>query len=142
MEPTRGIYDFVLIDCPPSLGLLTINALTATDKLIIPIQSEFYALEGLSKLLDTIKLVKMRLNRDLEIQGVLLTMYDPRTSLANQVSDEINKFFKEKVFKTVIPRTVKLAEAPSFGQTIIEYNPKGKGADSYRALAKEVIARG
>ncbi len=142
LEPTRGIYDFVLIDCPPSLGLLTINALTATDKLIIPIQSEFYALEGLSKLLDTIKLVKMRLNRDLEIQGVLLTMYDPRTSLANQVSDEINKFFKEKVFKTVIPRTVKLAEAPSFGQTIIEYNPKGKGADSYRALAKEVIARG
>jgi chromosome partitioning protein len=142
LEPTRGVYDFVLIDCPPSLGLLTINALTATDKLIIPIQSEFYALEGLSKLLDTIKLVKMRLNRDLEIQGVLLTMYDPRTSLANQVSDEINKFFKDKVFKTVIPRTVKLAEAPSFGQTILEYNSKGKGAESYRALAKEVIARG
>jgi chromosome partitioning protein len=142
LEPTKGAYDFVLIDCPPSLGLLTINALTATDKLIIPIQSEFYALEGLSKLLDTIKLVKMRLNRDLEIQGVLLTMYDPRTSLANQVSDEINKFFKDKVYKTVIPRTVKLAEAPSFGQTILEYNSKGKGAESYRALAKEVIARG
>lgn len=142
LEPTKGRYDFILIDCPPSLGLLTINALTATDKLIIPIQSEFYALEGLSKLLDTIKLVKMRLNKDLEIQGVLLTMYDPRTSLANQVSDEINNYFKEKVYKTVIPRTVKLAEAPSFGQTILEYNPKGKGAESYRALAKEVIARG
>lgn len=142
LEPTKGGYDFILIDCPPSLGLLTINALTATDKLIIPIQSEFYALEGLSKLLDTIKLVKMRLNKDLEIQGVLLTMYDPRTSLANQVSDEINNYFKEKVYKTVIPRTVKLAEAPSFGQTILEYNPKGKGAESYRALAKEVIARG
>ena len=142
LEPTKSLYDFVLIDCPPSLGLLTINALTATDKLIIPIQSEFYALEGLSKLLDTIKLVKMRLNRNLEIQGVLLTMYDPRTSLANQVSDEINKFFKDKVYKTIIPRTVKLAEAPSFGQTILEYNSRGKGAESYRALAKEVIVRG
>jgi chromosome partitioning protein len=142
LEPIKGIYDFILIDCPPSLGLLTINALTAADKLLIPIQCEFYALEGLSKLLDTIKLVKMRLNRDLDIQGVLLTMYDTRTTLARQVAEEVHEFFKEQVYKTVVPRSVKLAEAPSFGQSILLYSSGSKGADAYRALAEEVIKRG
>jgi chromosome partitioning protein len=142
LESVKGIYDFILIDCPPSLGLLTVNALAAADELIIPIQCEFYALEGLSKLLDTIKLVKMRLNRDLDIQGVLLTMYDVRTTLARQVAEEVTDFFKEKVYKTVIPRSVKLAEAPSFGQSILTYSSSSKGAEAYRALAKEVIKRG
>jgi chromosome partitioning protein len=142
LESVEGVYDFILIDCPPSLGLLTVNALAAADELIIPIQCEFYALEGLSKLLDTIKLVKMRLNRDLDIQGVLLTMYDARTTLARQVADEVKDFFREKVYKTVIPRSVKLAEAPSFGQSILTYSSNSKGADAYRALAKEVIKRG
>jgi chromosome partitioning protein len=142
LEPLEGTYDFILVDCPPSLGLLTVNALAAADELIIPIQCEFYALEGLSKLLDTMKLVKMRLNRDLEIQGVLLTMYDSRTTLAHQVADEVREFFKEKVYKSVVPRSVKLAEAPSFGKSILAYNPNSKGADAYRNLAKEVIKRG
>jgi chromosome partitioning protein len=142
LDPLRGTYDFIIIDCPPSLGLLTINSLTAADKLVIPIQSEFYALEGLSKLLETMKLVKVRLNQALEIQGVLLTMYDPRTSLARQVSEEVQGFFKEKVYKTVIPRSVKLAEAPSFGQSILVYGSTSKGAEAYRDLAKEVIERG
>jgi chromosome partitioning protein len=142
LEPVRGVYDFILIDCPPSLGLLTVNALTAADKLIIPIQCEFYALEGLSKLLDTIKLVKMRLNRELDIQGVLLTMYDTRTTLARQVADEVREFFTKKVYKTVIPRSVKLAEAPSFGQSILAYSPNSKGAHAYQDLAEEVIKRG
>jgi chromosome partitioning protein len=142
LDPLKGVYDFILVDCPPSLGLLTINALAAADELMIPIQSEFYALEGLSKLLDTMKLVKMRLNRDLEIQGVLLTMYDARTTLAHQVANEVREFFKEKVYKAVVPRSVKLAEAPSFGKSILTYSPKSKGADAYRSLAKEVIKRG
>jgi chromosome partitioning protein len=142
LEPVKGQYDFILIDCPPSLGLLTINALAAADKLIIPIQCEFYALEGLSKLLDTIKLVKMRLNRNLDIQGVLLTMYDTRTTLARQVANEVREFFKEQVYTTVIPRMVKLAEAPSFGQSILLYSSSSKGAEAYRNLAKEVIKRG
>jgi chromosome partitioning protein len=142
LEPAKGLYDFILIDCPPSLGLLTINSLAAADELIIPIQCEFYALEGLSKLLDTIKLVKMRLNRDLEVQGVLLTMYDGRTTLARQVADEVRDFFKEKVYKAEVPRSVKLAEAPSFGQSILVYSSGSKGAGAYRDLAKEVIRRG
>jgi chromosome partitioning protein len=142
LESAQGVYDFILIDCPPSLGLLTVNALTAADKLIIPIQCEFYALEGLSKLLDTIKLVKMRLNRDLDVQGVLLTMYDTRTTLARQVAEEVNEFFKEQVYRTIVPRSVKLAEAPSFGQSILVYSSNSKGADAYRALAEEVIKRG
>jgi chromosome partitioning protein len=142
LEPIKGVYDYIIIDCPPSLGLLTINSLAAADELIIPIQSEFYALEGLSKLIDTIKLVKVRLNPNLEIQGVLLTMYDSRTTLARQVADEVNEFFKEKVYKTVIPRSVKLAEAPGFGQSILIYSSTGKGAIAYRELAKEVIKRG
>jgi chromosome partitioning protein len=142
LEPIKNQYDFVIVDCPPSLGLLTINALVAADELIIPIQCEYYALEGLSKLLDTMKLVKTRLNQKLEIQGALLTMYDSRTSLTKQVADEVQGFFKEKVYKTVIPRTVKLAEAPSFGQSILKYESGSRGAESYRALAKEVIKRG
>jgi chromosome partitioning protein len=135
-------YDFVLIDCPPSLGLLTINALTAANSLLIPIQCEYYALEGVSKLLDSMKLVKTRLNKNLDIFGVLLTMYDSRTVLTKQVEDEVKKYFGDKVFSTVIPRTIKLAEAPSYGKSILDYYSSGKGAEAYRSLAKEVINRG
>ena len=138
----RGKYDYVFIDCPPSLGLLTVNALVAADKLLIPIQCEFYALEGVTKLLDSMKRVKTMLNPSLETFGVLLTMYDARTTLSRQVADEVRGFFGREVFKTVIPRSVKLSEAPSFGQPITEYDPTGKGAQSYIDLAKEVISRG
>ena len=138
----RGKYDYIFIDCPPSLGLLTVNALVAADKLLIPIQCEFYALEGVTKLLDSMKRVKNMLNPSLEIFGVLLTMYDGRTTLSRQVADEVRSFFGKDVFKTVIPRSVKLSEAPSFGQPITEYDPTGKGAQSYINLAKEVISRG
>ena len=134
--------DYVFIDCPPSLGLLTINALVAADKLLIPIQCEFYALEGVTKLLDSMKRVKSRLNPSLDIYGVLLTMSDNRTTLSRQVSDEVRRFFGKIVFETSIPRTVKLSEAPSFGQPITQYDPTGKGAQSYIDLAKEVISRG
>ena len=140
--PMRGRYDYVFIDCPPSLGLLTINALVAADKLLIPIQCEFYALEGVTKLLDSMKRVKSRLNPSLDIYGVLLTMSDNRTTLSRQVSDEVRRFFGKIVFETPIPRTVKLSEAPSFGQPITQYDPTGKGAQSYIDLAKEVISRG
>ena len=140
--PMRGRYDYVFIDCPPSLGLLTINALVAADKLLIPIQCEFYALEGVTKLLDSMKRVKSRLNPSLDIYGVLLTMSDNRTTLSRQVSDEVRRYFGKIVFKTSIPRTVKLSEAPSFGQPITQYDPTGKGAQSYIDLAKEVISRG
>lgn len=142
VEPVRKSYDYILIDCAPSLGLLTINALTAADGLIIPIQCEYYALEGLSKLLDSIRLVNTHLNAHLEIFGVLMTMYNPRTNLSNQVVEEVRKHFAEKVFKTLIPRSVRLSEAPSYGQPITEYDTKGKGAIAYRAMAKEVIERG
>ena len=138
----RHQYDYVLIDCPPSLGLLTINALTAADQILIPIQSEFYALEGVSKLLDTVKIVKSSLNPDLEIFGVLLTMYDKRTTLAKQVHDEVRSYFGEKTFDVCIPRTVKLSEAPGFGVPITYYASMNKGAVAYRKLAKEVINRG
>jgi len=141
LKQVKGKYDFIIVDSPPSLGLLTINALAAADEIIIPIQCEYYALEGLSKLLDTIKLVNMRLNQRLKIQGVLLTMYDARTTLARQVADEVRDFFKEKVYKTIIPRSVKLAEAPSFGKSILTYSSRSTGANSYRELAKEVIKR-
>ena len=140
--PMRGSYDYVFIDCPPSLGLLTINALVAADKLLIPIQCEFYALEGVTKLLDSMKRVKSRLNPSLDIYGVLLTMSDNRTTLSRQVSDEVRRYFGKIVFETSIPRTVKLSEAPSFGQPITQYDPTGKGAQSYIDLAKEVISRG
>ena len=138
----RGKYDYIIIDCPPSLGLLTINGLVAADSLLIPIQSEFYALEGVTKLLDSMKLVKSRLNPSLEIYGVLITMYDARTTLSKQISEEVRNYFGKKVFETPIPRTVKLSEAPSYGMPINEYDPSGKGAQAYRAVAKEVIERG
>lgn len=138
----RGKYDYVFIDCPPSLGLLTVNALVAADKLLIPIQCEFYALEGVTKLLDSMKRVKTRLNPSLDIFGVLLTMYDGRTTLSKQVVQEVRSYFGKTVFDSLIPRTVKLSEAPSFGQPITQYDPTGKGAQSYIDLAKEVINRG
>lgn len=138
----RGRYDYIFIDCPPSLGLLTVNALVAADQLLIPIQCEFYALEGVTKLLDSMKRVKSRLNPSLEIFGVLLTMYDGRTTLARQVVDEVRNYFGNKVFDVMIPRTVKLSEAPSYGLPITQYDPNGKGAQSYIKLAKEVIQRG
>lgn len=142
LHGVKGQYDYVIVDCPPSLGLLTINALVAADELLIPIQCEFYALEGLTKLIDSMKRVKTRLNPNLDIFGVLLTMYDGRTNLANQVADDVREYFGGKVFETVIPRTVKLSEAPSFGLPITEYDPSGKGAVAYTDLAKEMINRG
>jgi chromosome partitioning protein len=138
----RGKYDYIFVDCPPSLGLLTVNGLVAADSLLIPIQSEFYALEGVTKLLDSMKLVKSRLNPGLEVFGVLITMYDGRTTLSKQVAQEVRNYFGKDVFETVIPRTVKLSEAPSYGMAIEEYDPAGKGAQAYRDLAKEVITRG
>ncbi|MDZ4179543.1 MAG: ParA family protein [Coriobacteriia bacterium] len=141
IEPVLGDFDFVIIDCPPSLGLLTINALTAADGLIIPIQCEYYALEGLSKLLDSIRLVRSHLNGSLEVFGVVMTMFDVRTRLSQQVVDEVREYFDDKVFKTLVPRSVRLSEAPSFGQPISLYDPSGKGAEAYRELAKEVVSR-
>lgn len=138
----RGKYDYIFIDCPPSLGLLTINALVAADKLIIPIQTEFYALEGVTKLLESMKRVKNMLNPTLDIFGVLLTMYDGRTTLSRQVAAEVRNFFGDQVFETIIPRTVKLSEAPSYGIPITQYDPTGKGAIAYSELAKEVVQRG
>jgi len=133
-------FDYILIDCPPSLGMLTINSLTAADSVLIPIQCEYYALEGLSQLLNTIRLVQKHLNTSLQIEGVLLTMFDARTNLAIQVVDEVKKYFQQKVYRTVIPRNVRLSEAPSHGEPIILYDPKSKGAEVYSLLAKEVIS--
>lgn len=141
IQKENDCFDFVIIDCPPSLGMLTINALTAAQELIIPIQSEFYALEGLSKIIDSVNMVKKRLNPDLEILGVLLTMYDKRTALAQQVASQVTEFFGDRLFDTKIPRTVRISEAPSFGQSILEYDPEGKGAKAYRKLGNEVIDR-
>lgn len=141
LEELKNDFDFMIIDCPPSLGLLTINALTAATHLIIPIQCEFFALEGLAKIMDSVNMVKKRLNKKLEVFGVVITMYDGRTSLAKEVSDEVKNYFGEKVFDTKIPRTVRISEAPGFGQPIIEYDPKGKGSEAYRALAQETIKR-
>ncbi len=141
LEPVRGEFDFVIIDCPPSLGLLTINALTAADGLVIPVQCEYYALEGLSKLLDSVRLVRTHLNTSLDVFGAVMTMYDARTRLSQQVVDEVRDFFEEKVFETLIPRSVRLSEAPSFGQPVTMYDPNGRGAAAYRALAKEVMSR-
>ena len=138
----RGKYDYIFIDCPPSLGLLTVNSLVAADKLIIPIQTEFYALEGVTKLLESMKRVKSRLNPMLDIYGILLTMYDGRTTLSRQVAAEVRNFFGKQVFETIIPRTVKLSEAPSYGMPITQYDPSGKGAAAYTSLAKEVVNRG
>lgn len=141
IEPVKANYDFILIDCPPSLGLLTINALAASTGVLVPIQGEYYALEGLTQLIDTVNLVKKHLNPAIGIFGVVLTMYDNRTQLTRQVSEEVSKYFGEKVFHTVIPRNVRLAEAPSYGKTIAEYDPKSKGGKAYAELALEVIKR-
>lgn len=141
LEPVTGDFDFILVDCPPSLGLLTVNALTAADGVIIPIQCEYYALEGLSKLLDSIRLVRRHLNQELEVFGVVMTMFDARTKLSAQVVGEVRDFFDDQVFETVIPRSVRLSEAPSFGQPITVYDKSGRGAEAYRSLAKEVISR-
>ena len=132
-------YDFVFVDCPPSLGLLSVNALSAVDSVLIPIQCEYYALEGVSQLMNTYKLVKENLNRDLEIEGVVLSMFDGRTNLSIQVVEEVKKYFRGKVYTTLIPRNVKLAEAPSHGMPIIEYDPRSKGAEAYMELAEEFI---
>ncbi len=142
ISPIKDEFDYVFIDCPPSLGLLTINALVAADSLLIPIQCEFYALEGVTKLLESMKMVKGRLNPDLEVFGVVMTMYDVRTTLSKQVVEEVKKYFGNKVFKTVIPRSVKLSEAPSHGLPITMYSRVNKGALAYSKLAKEVVRRG
>ena len=141
LEPIQDEFDFIFIDCPPSLGLLTINALTAADSVLIPIQCEYYALEGVTKLLESMRMVKSRLNKTLDTYGVLMTMYDSRTSLSNQVVEEVQNYFGDKAFKTLIPRTVKISEAPSFGEPVITYAPQNKGAKAYMSLAKEVIKR-
>jgi chromosome partitioning protein len=141
LEPVRDDYDYVLVDCPPSLGLLTLNTLAASDSVIIPIQCEFYALEGLSQLLNTVRLVQKGLNPDLEIEGVLLTMFDRRLNLSKQVAEEAREYFGDKVYRTAIPRNVRLAEAPSFGKPIVTYDALSAGAQSYLALAREVLAR-
>jgi chromosome partitioning protein len=133
-------YDFIFIDCPPSLGLLTLNALTASDSLLIPIQCEYYALEGVGQLMNTMKLVKQRMNPELEIEGVVLTMLDGRTNLSLQVMQEVKKHFQGKVFSTFIPRNVRLGEAPSHGLPITQYDSKSAGADAYRALSAELLA--
>ena len=138
--PIRDSYDYILIDCPPSLGMLTINAFTACDTILIPVQSEYYALEGLSQLLNTIQLVQKHFNPNLKIEGVLLTMLDARTNLGNEVVEEVKRFFKDKVYQTIIPRNVRLSEAPSHGMSIIDYDPSSRGAKEYMALAKEVLA--
>ncbi|MCF6410717.1 ParA family protein [Pseudalkalibacillus salsuginis] len=135
-------FDYIIIDCPPSLGLLTINSLTAADAVLIPVQCEYYALEGLSQLLNTVRLVQKHLNKQLMIEGVLLTMFDARTNLGMQVIDEVKKYFQEKVYRTVIPRNIRLSEAPSHGKPIIIYDPKSRGAEVYLDLAKEVMKNG
>ncbi|MNJ59584.1 Sporulation initiation inhibitor protein Soj [compost metagenome] len=140
ISQVKDQYDYVLIDCPPSLGILTINSLTAADSVLIPIQCEYYALEGLSQLLNTVRLVQKHLNTSLQIEGVLLTMFDARTNLGIQVIEEVKKYFQQKVYKTVIPRNVRLSEAPSHGQSIITYDPRSKGAEVYLELAKEVVS--
>ena len=142
LEAVIDQYDYIIIDCPPSLGLLTLNSLTASDAVLIPVQCEYYALEGLSQLLNTVRLVQKHLNHDLKIEGVLLTMLDARTNLGIQVIDEVKKYFQDKVYKTIIPRTVRLSEAPSHGEPIIIYDPKSRGAEVYLDLAKEVVANG
>ncbi len=139
LEPLRGEYDYILIDCSPSLGLITVNALTAADSIIIPVQCEYFALEGISKLLNTIKIIKQKLNPKLEIEGFLLTMYDSRLRLANQIFDEVKRHFQELVFKTVIQRNVKLSESPSHGLPVILYDADSTGSKNHLALAKEII---
>ena len=139
LDAVKDKYDFIIIDCPPSLGLVTLNAFTASDSVLIPVQCEYFALEGLGQLLNTVNLVKKHLNKNLEIEGALLTMYDMRTNLSNQVVKEVKKYFEDKVYKTVIPRNVRLSEAPSYGMPISIYDPKSKGAKAYEKFAKELL---
>lgn len=141
LEPAKNSYDFIMIDCPPSLGLITVNALTASDSIIIPIQCEFFPLEGLTQLMNTIKLIKYHLNPTIDIEGVVMTMKDKRSNLTAQVSDEILKFFGKRVFFTYIPRNIRLAEAPSHGEPILVYEPYSKGAEAYMSLAEEFLDR-
>lgn len=141
LEQEKSRYDYILIDCPPSLGLLTLNAMTAADGLIIPVQGEYYALEGVTQLMETLSLVNQSLNPDLRIFGVVVTLFDARTTLAQQVEQEVRNYFEDLAFKTVIPRNVRLSEAPSYGQSILEYDAKSKGAQAYHELAREVIRR-
>ena len=141
VKSIKDDYDFILIDSPPALGMITINILTAANSVLIPIQCEYYALEGLSQLISTVKLIKKKMNPDIDIEGVLGTMYDGRTNLSIQVLDEVKKYFPDKVYKSVIPRNIRLSEAPSFGEPIIKYDRTSKGADAYMALAKEIIRK-
>ena len=141
LDKIKDNYDFIIIDCPPSLGLITLNAFTASDSVLIPVQCEYYALEGLGQLLNTINLVKKHLNKNLEIEGALLTMYDVRTNLSNQVVKEVKNYFNDKVYKNVIPRNVKLSEAPSYGMPISVYDPRSKGAKSYEKFVKEFLKK-
>ncbi|HZK42861.1 MAG TPA: AAA family ATPase [Syntrophomonadaceae bacterium] len=139
LQPISEKYDYIFIDCPPSLGLITVNALTASHSVLIPLQCEYYALEGLSQLMETIKLVRKKLNRNLEIEGIVFTMFDGRTNLAIQVVDEVKRHFRREVYSSIIPRNVRLSEAPSHGKPIIIYDPKSKGAEAYNDLAMEVL---
>ena len=141
IDEIKDKFDYIIIDCPPSLGLITLNTFTAADSVLIPIQCEFYALEGLGQLMNTINLVKKHLNKELKIEGALLTMYDMRTNLSNQVVQEVSKYFGNNVYKTVIPRNVKLSEAPSYGMSITEYDSRSKGAKAYEKLAKEFLKK-
>ncbi|HGJ67211.1 TPA: ParA family protein, partial [bacterium] len=140
LEDVNKKFDFIIIDCPPSLGLLTINSLTAANTILVPIQCEYYALEGLSQLMNTVKIVQKHLNKNLRVEGVVLTMFDARTNLSIQVVEEVKKYFGNKVYRTIIPRNVRLSEAPSFGKPIITYDKKSSGAKAYMKLAKEVTA--
>lgn len=141
IEETKENYDYIIIDCPPSLGLITLNAFTASDSVLIPVQCEYYALEGLEQLMNTVNLVKKHLNKDFDLEGAVLTMYDARTNLSNQVVKEVKNYFEDKVYKTVIPRNVRLSEAPSFGMPISIYDPKSKGAKCYEKLVKEILKK-
>ncbi len=141
IKEIKDKFDFIFIDCPPSLGLITLNSFTATDTVLVPIQCEYYALEGLGQLTNTIKMIKQKLNPQISLEGVLLTMFDARTNLSIQVVDEVKKFFKAQVFATIIPRNVRLSEAPSFGQPVIEYDKHSRGAEVYTELAEEIIKR-
>ncbi len=141
LSEIRDLYDFVIIDCPPALDLLTLNALMAADAVVVPIQCEFFALEGISELMDTIERIRESFNHPLAVEGILLTMFDDRTNLTRQVAADLREFFKDEVFQTIIPRSIKLAEAPSFGKPILAYDPRSKGAESYIQLAKEILDR-
>ena len=139
LDEVRGNYDYILIDCPPALDLLTLNALLAADSVLVPIQCEFFALEGISQLMDTVERIKESFSHNLKIEGILLTMYDDRTNLTKQVADDLKEFFQDEVFKTVIPRSIRLAEAPSYGKPILQYDVRSKGSESYVKLAKELL---